>query len=239
MLKPVSRLGLIVLLPLLALATGPAAAQDDPPGPGLITVTGEATLPTAPDMATVSLGVTAQGKTAAEALSTNTAALQAVMTRLAEAGVAPRDIQTSDLSLSPNWEMDEASGANTITGYVASNMISLQVRDLAGLGGVLDAVVADGANTLNGISFGLQDPKPVMTAARKAAVEDARDRAETLAAAAGVRLGRVLSLSEGGGYQPPQPMFRLERAAPQDAVPVSGGEIGFSSSVTLVYEIAP
>lgn len=238
MRNSVSRLRFLFLLPLMALAGHPAAAQEGPPGPGLITVTGEATVPTEPDMATVTLGVTSQAKTAAEALSSNSAALQAVMTRLTEAGLEGRDIQTSDLSLSPNWTNDEARG-NVIDGYMASNVITLHVRDLTKLGGVLDAVVADGANTLNGVSFGLQDPKPVQSAARKEAVEDARDRAETLAQAAGVSLGRVVSISEGTGYMPPQPVFRMERMVQDDAVPVSAGEIGFSSSVTLVYEIAP
>ena len=222
---------------MLALALPPMAMAQDT-APTLITVTGESTAQAAPDLATVDLGVTTEAPTAAEALAANTTAVNAIMGRLSKAGIEGRDIQTSNLSLNPNWSGTADGTGSVISGYMAMNMLSVRVRDLGTLGTVLDAVVTDGANTLNGIVFGLQDPKPVMGAARKAAVEDARARAGELAAAAGLTLGRIVSVTEGGAYQAPQPMYR-QASAQDSAVPVAGGEVGMTASVTVVFEAAP
>lgn len=211
----------------------PALAQEGL-GP-MITVTGTGTTEAAPDIATLTIGVTTQGETAAEALSANTAALDAVMTRLSGAGIEPPDMQTSNLSLNPNWTGYESSSSPTISGYVASNMLTIRVRQLDGLGTVLDAAVADGANTLNGLIFGLADPGPAMNDAREEAVADARAKAQLLASAAGVTLGRVMSISEGYAPTEPMPMFRAE--ASSAPVPVAGGELGLTASVTVFYEI--
>jgi hypothetical protein len=216
----------------LALA-GPALAE--PPLPQ-ITVTGEGRVEAPPDMATVSLGVTTQGDTAAAAMAANSAAVQAVLDRLTAAGIAARDMQTSGLSLNAQFSNYDSSRQPEIQGYVAVNMVTVRVRALETLGPVLDAAVADGANTLNGLAFGLADPDPALREARSRAVQDARARAEVLAAAAGVTLGRVLSITEFGGYAQPQPMYRAEAA--MSAVPVAGGEVGLSVSATVVWEIA-
>lgn len=226
---------LSVLLLTAALAIPlPALAEDSMPS--MITVTGTGTVEAAPDVATLTIGVTTQGETAAVALSSNTAALEAVMGRLTAAGIEARDMQTSNLSLNPNWTGYDTNSP-TISGYVAANMLTIRVRQLDGLGAVLDAAVADGANTLNGLSFGLADPVPALNEARKEAVADARAKAELLAAAAGVKLGRIASISEAGSASPePAPMFRAEASlAP---VPVAGGELGLSASVTIYFEIA-
>ena len=226
---------LTLLLMALPLAV---PAEEAGPAPATITVTGEGTVTAAPDLATVSLGVTTQGATAAEAMAANSAALAAVLARVKAAGVEERDIQTSALNLNPNWANTDGSGAAVITGYVASNMVQVRVRDLDALGPVLDAAVADGANTLNGVSFGLQEPEPAMDAARTDAVKAARARAELLTRAAGVGLGRILSISESGGFAPPMPMYRMEAALADAPVPVEGGEVGVSASVTITWEIA-
>lgn len=206
--------------------------------PATITVTGEGVVTATPDLATVSLGVTTQGATASDAMAANTAALSAVLERVKAAGVEGRDIQTSTLNLNPNWAHGDGSSMPEIRGYVATNMVQIRVRDLAGLGAVLDAAVTDGANTLNGVSFGLAEPEPVLDEARKAAVAAARARAELLTGAAGVGLGRILSISEGGGYAPPAPMFRMEAAMADAPVPVEAGELGMRATVTVTWEIA-
>jgi len=213
----------------------PAFAQDAVSP--MITVTGTGTVEATPDIATLTIGVTTQGETAADALSANSAALDAVMARLASAGVEARDMQTSNLSLNPNWTGYDSTSVTgpTIAGYVANNMLTVRVRQLDGLGTVLDAAVADGANTLNGLSFGLADPEPVLNEARKEAVADARARAELLAVAAGVKLGKVVSISETAALTDPIPMFRAEASAAP--VPVAGGELGLSANVTIFYEI--
>lgn len=202
----------------------------------LVTVTGEATVEAAPDMATISLGVTTEGQTAAEAMTANSKALQAVVERLKAAGIEDRDLQTSNLSLNPNWVGYDSGSTPKIAGYVASNMLNVRVRALDGLGSVLDASIADGANTLNGISFELAQPRPALDEARKAAVADARARAALLIEAAGGTLGKIVSITENSGYSSPMPMFKSDAAAAQ--VPVAAGQIGLSASVTISFEIA-
>lgn len=204
---------------------------------GQITVTGEGRVDGAPDMATVSLGVTTEGETAAAALSANSAELAKVMDRLTGAGIAARDIQTSGLSLNPNWQQDSTgSTPPRIAGYVASNMVTLRVRALDGLGGVLDAAVQDGANTLNGVEFGLSEPGPALDEARRRAVTDAKARAALLAEAAGVALGPIASIQEGGGLVAPVPMMRMA-ADMAGAPPIAAGEVTMTTSVTIVWEI--
>ncbi|NEX47363.1 SIMPL domain-containing protein [Pseudotabrizicola algicola] len=213
----------------------PALAQSGPSLPQ-ITVTGEGVVDGVPDIATLSLGVTTMGDTAAAAMAANTASLDAVMARLKAAGIADRDMQTTNLSINPNWTGYDNGTRQRIDGYTASNQLTVRIRDLDGLGAVLDAAIQDGANTLNGLSFGLSEPRPAMDAARKAAVEDARARATLLVEAAGAKLGRIVSISEGGGYSVPQPMFR-QSAEAVGAVPVAAGEVATSASVTIVFEI--
>ncbi len=222
----------VVFAAALALAAaGPVVAGDTPTA--TINVTGEGIVDVAPDIATMTIGVTTQGTTAAEALAANSAGLAAVMARLTQAGIAAGDMQTSNLSLNPNWTGYDSS-TPTISGFVASNMLTVRVRALDTLGTVLDAAVTDGANTLNGVVFGLADPDPAMNEARKAAVADARARAELLAAAAGVPLGKIVSITEAGGMGMAMPMFRADAGA----VPVAGGELAITAAVTVIYQIA-
>lgn len=234
---PILTKPMLTLLALTASLALPLPALADDAMRPTITVTGTGTVEAVPDIATLSIGVTTQGETAAEALSANSAALDAVMARLTAAGIEARDMQTSNLSLNPNWTGYDSSSVSgpTIAGYVATNMLTIRVRALDGLGAVLDAAVADGANTLNGLTFGLADPDPALDAARQEAVAVARARAALLATAAGVKLGRVLSISEGAAPMDPVPMFRAEASA--SPVPVAGGEVGLSASVTIFYEI--
>jgi hypothetical protein len=218
----------------LALATAlalplPASAE------GTISVTGEGIVQTVPDQATLSLGVTTNGATAAAAMAANTTAMTAVIARLKSAGIAEADLQTSNLFLSANWGGYDSS-APKVVDYSASNMLNVRLRDIASLGEVLDAAVTDGANAVNGITFGLADPKPAMDEARTRAVADARARAEVLAAAAGVELGAIVSITEAGAFPGPAPMFRADAAAAP--VPVETGEVAITANVTVTWALA-
>jgi uncharacterized protein YggE len=117
------------------------------------------------------------------------------------------------------------------------NQLTVRVRDLEALGGVLDRSIQDGANTFNGLSFGLADPVPALNEARKRAVADAMARAKLLSGAAGVTLGSVVSITEGGGMGGPVPMFRMAAADAASAIPVAAGEISTTASVTMVFEL--
>lgn len=207
---------------------------------GEITVTGEGRVDSAPDMAMIHLGVTTEGKTAAEALAANSAEIAKVLANLTAAGIEARDVQTTGLSINPNWQNDSVSSSGmAIKGYIAANTVSVRVRALDSLGGLLDAAVKDGANTLNGVEFGLQDPAPVQAEARKRAVADAKARAELLAGAAGVSLVAIKSITEGGPVQMPMPMMRMAADAAAGAVPVAAGEVGTTAQVTIVWTLAP
>ncbi|MGB5870739.1 MAG: SIMPL domain-containing protein [Albidovulum sp.] len=226
---------LVKILASIVFLAAPAWAEGDHQ---LITVTGEGQVEATPDMATISLGVTTNGDTAQAALGANTAQLAAVLARLKAAGIEDRDIQTSGLSLGPSYDYNSSGQPPKVTGYIASNMVTVRVRALDGLGAVLDSAVADGANQLNGLGFGLQDPAPLMDKARGLAVADARHKAELYAAAAGVSLGKVLSISEHAGYGAPIPMQMDGRMFAQaEAVPVASGEVGLTASVTMQFEI--
>jgi uncharacterized protein YggE len=229
-MRLISPLLLAATLSLLPLA--PALAETG----SMLTVTGTGSVETTPDLATVSLGLTTNGATAGAAMSANTDALTAVIARLKATGIEDRDIQTSNLSLNPNWVMNASGTASEIQGYVATNMVTVRIRDLDQTGAVLDAAIADGANSLNGLTFGLQDPRPHQDAARRAAVADAVAIATLLSQAAGTKLGPILSIQEGAAFEPmPGPMYRtMADAAP---VLVEAGSLDVSASVTLVFAI--
>lgn len=231
------------LLTLALTTASPVAAQEiGTPGMGRghITVTGEGMVQASPDMATISLGVETEAATAAEAMDENSAALSGVMETLSAAGIAPRDIQTSGLNLSPVYE-EYREGAPAdgprVRAFRAQNTVTVRVRALDQLGGVLDAAVGSGANTLYGLGFGLQDPQPKMDEARAAAVADARRKAELYAQAAGVTLGPVAAISEQGGMPVPMMEMRAASFAKDSGVPVSAGELDLSANVTVVWEL--
>lgn len=217
----------VVLLPFSAIA-------DDAPRQIVVTATGSAQA--APDMATVSLGVSQEARTASEAMQAVSAATEAVLSDIASAGIEARDVQTSSLSLHPVWDQSNAN-PRQVRGYSGSTMLTVRVRDLDGLGALLDSVIGEGANQLNGLSFGIADSDPVEDVARADAVAEARAMASVLAEAAGVTLGPVQTISEGGTGGGPAPMMRgamMEAAS----VPVASGELDIQVTVTVVFAIA-
>jgi uncharacterized protein len=221
----------------LLAASLPGTAPADP-APRQISVTGQGRTEVAPDMATITAGVTSEAAEAAEAMAKTSRAVRRVLARLEATGIAPRDVQTRRLSLDPVWSNQRGAGNGPprITGFVASNTVMIRVRDLDGLGAVLDALVADGANDFNGLQFSVQDPAPLAGAARRAAVADAIARAELLAAAAGVRLGAVMSISDRIGGRAVQRAMNLA-SVPESGVPVAAGEVVITASVSMVFAI--
>lgn len=202
-----------------------------------ITVTGQGQVATAPDMATVTLGVSAFDAEASKALKQNSALMTKVFETIKAAGVEPKDIQTSQLNLNPRWERNNGNNQPKIIGYDAVNTVVVRVRDLTDLGIVLDNIATAGANRIQGISFGVQNPRPLVDEARKRAVADAKSKAELYTDAAGVKLGAVLSISETGGGGRPRQMARGMEMAMADAVPIAEGEVSLSAQVTIVYAI--
>jgi uncharacterized protein YggE len=224
-----------ILLPLfLAAILATAAAAEER---ATLTMTGEGRSAAAPDMATITLGVVAEADTARAAMDEASASVAALLEALTAAGIEGRDVQTSALTLNPLWNTYSSTPSKPeITGFTAANTVTVRVRALDGLGQVLDRVLDTGANSFNGLQFGLQDPQPAEDAARAAAVADARRKAELVAGAAGVSLGPIVSITEAGGVAPPQPMMRMD-AAMAESVPVAAGELEIVRHVTIVWEI--
>lgn len=195
---------------------------------------------TRPDQATITLGVTTDGPTAAEAMRLNAARMSAVVAALKKGGIADRDIQTSGLNLNPQY-VYEQNVPPRLNGYQASNTVTITVRDLAKLGQAVDAAVTAGATNINGISFGLQDGDAAENAARLDAVKALQAKADLYAQATGYRVARLVSLSEGGGYapQPPMPMMayaRMEKDAGGNT-PVEAGELKVRIDVSATFEL--
>jgi len=212
----------------------PALAQTVPPP--AISVTGEATVSVAPDQAQIDGGVTSDAKTAREASEANNAAMGKVLLALKGAGIEEKDTQTSRLSLQPQYAPNR-TGTSPITGYRASNRVTIRLRDVTKVANVIDVLVGAGANDIGGINFTVSQPSKHLDEAREKAVADARRKAEVFARAAGVTLGEPLSISEEGA---PAPMFRGKLAAPMAAgAPVAQGEETLSVSVNVSWAIKP
>jgi uncharacterized protein len=232
MLKPLA-LGALAALPFL---TAPLAAQEQTPRRLVVTGTGEASA--RPDLAVISAGVVAQAATASAALAENTQAMNRVFEQLRAAGLPPEDLQTAQFAVVPLYESRQPDPQTTtprIVGYQVSNQVSARVRDIARLGATLDALVGAGANSIDGLSFDLADPKQVLDDARDAAVADALAKARRYAAAAGVKLGAIISIEEGVAYPPPRPMMRAEAMAAD--VPIAPGQTELSASVTITFAL--
>jgi uncharacterized protein YggE len=193
-----------------------------------ITVTGNGTAPTTPDRASFDFGVTTQALTAGEALSRNAAQARAIVNALKKAGIASSDIQTTQVSL---WPQTSSDGTR-ITGYQASN--SVQVTAALGKSGPLvDAAVRAGANNVDGPNLDTADKSGLYNQALKQAFGDAKGKAQALAEAAGLTLGAVVKVQEGGSAVP-VPMFDAAKASGA-AVPIEAGTQQIQASVTVTY----
>ena len=216
-----------------ALAAWPAMAQVPPPS---ISVTGEATISAAPDLAQIDGGVTNDAKTAREASEANNKSMGIVLLALKSAGIPDKDFQTSQLSLQPQYALNK-NGPSPVTGFRASNRVTVTVRDVAKVGGVIDTLVTNGANDIGGISFMVAQPSKLLDEARPKAIADARRKAEIYAQAAGVTLGAPLSISEESTSAPTP--YRKMSAGIAAAAPVAPGEETLRISVSVAYEIKP
>ena len=227
-----------------AVSTAPLVA----PGNAVLTVTAEGKSTRTPDLAVFTAGVTTQEKTAGAALSQNAAKMNAVIVALKAQGVAERDIQTSNLSVSPVYGQPHRNPDGTyegdpiITGYQATNQVQVRQRKLGQYGKVIDTLVAAGANQVNGPAFQLDNADAATDEARVEAVKKARARAELYARAAGLRVARILTISETGGWSPQPPVLyaRAEKMMAGSAPsPVAAGELDVTASVTVTFEMAP
>ena len=221
----------------LSLLLTPALA-DTTAAPRLITVSGTGEVKAAPDRAELSSGVVTRAATAASALAANARAMNAVFEALKRAGIAEKNIQTSNFQVSPQYSDAKPGAAPRIVGYEVSDTVSVTVDGLDRLGPTIDALVAAGSNQIEGPEFSIADPKPLLAKAREEAVKDATARAEAYARAAGVVLGPIASINEGGVSSTIQPMrMRGMMAAADKATPVAAGEQSVTANVSISWEI--
>lgn len=225
--------------PTMAQTTEPGAIQMMQPAPSLnLSAYGE--VRAAPDMAAISFGVQTEAATAQEAMRDNAARTTQVMAALRRAGIADRDVQTSGLNLSAQYDYVQNEPPK-LRGYQAVNRVTVTINDLTKVGTTADAVVAAGVNQIDGISFGLKDPSAAEDQARRLAVQALQAKAQLYAQALNVRLAGIRNLSEGGGYTPAPPQLFAVRAMAmrEDAsTPVAAGELTVRIDITGVYDIA-
>ena len=222
-----------------AQAQAPAAARTSFDATTL-DLSAEGSVKAAPDMAAVTLGVTANAPTAGAACQAEAQKMTATIASLKARGVEAKDIQTSGLSLNAQYDFPQ-NAPRRLTGYEASNRVTIVVRDLARTGAVIDAAVASGANGIDGVSFGLSNPKPLQDEARRKAVADLSEKAQLYAGATGMRIARLINLTEGSDAAPsPRPMFKTmtARSMVAEAVtPVEGGQIEVQVTLSATYEL--
>ena len=258
---------LVVALMLLPPASALAQSTTTPtvalgPSSTLLSITAEGRSQRTPDLAVFSAGVVSQGTTAAAAMADNSRQMESVMAALRRSGIAQRDIQTSAISLQPRYSDPEREaqiiarqtrqpyvppanpGPPRIIGYEARNNVQVRVRKLGEMGRVIDTLIASGANQVDGPSFTLDEQQEALDEARTLAVANGRARAELYARAAGLRVGRIISMSEGGGYYPVREIFvtasRMSTPGappPPPPAPVAPGELTLGVSLSMQFEL--
>jgi uncharacterized protein YggE len=224
-----------------ALPFAPAGAQTQPSAIQLtgtrldVVATGEVSR--VPDVARITAGVVTTAPTATAALAQNAAQMASVRAALKRAGIADRDIQTSSINLYPDYRQDPQGANPQIVGYRASNEVAVRFRDIAATGKILDALVAQGANQINGPMLAIDKPEAALDEARTLALANARARADLYARALGKRVGKILSISEAGGsYGGPVPMMRMRAEAAQ-ATSIDPGEQSLTVSLSVSFEL--
>jgi uncharacterized protein YggE len=213
-----------------SLVAMPAHAQQDA-GSNFITVSGEATVSVRPDRAALSVGVTSAGKTAQEASESNARDMTAVLAALKDAGIAESDVQTSRLSLQPQYDPNRA-GKQRVVGFQANNQVTATVRDIGKLATLIDRAIGAGANDIGGIQFSVTDPSKALDEARKGAIADAKRKAEIFAQAAGVQIGRPMMIIEDGAPAPGPMAMRAVAATP-----IAVGEETLRASVSVSFQL--
>jgi len=227
--------GLILASVLTACGATTSMTEPRPPQ-RVMTVTGTGMVSLTPDIAYVYIGVRTENDNVAQAVSENNGKAQAVMDALGHAGVATKDIRTTNFNVWPSDQYDE-KGGKTDTIYVVENTVYVTVRDLLKLGELLETAIQSGANNINGVQFDVAERTEAIAKARIAAVEDARKQAEEIASAAGVQLGAVQTIS----YYDAAPMAhdygKGGGVLVEAAMPVSPGRLQITTTVTIVYEL--
>ena len=228
---------LLALLFAAAPVAGQAALADEHEPKRTITINGKGSVKAAPDKVSVSAGVESQAPTAKDALARNTAAMTRVVQTLKDAGIDPKDIQTTTFTVSPRYDTSDDGRPPRIVGYSVINSVYVTTHDLDKLGTILDQLVTAGPNSIGGIAFDIDKPEEKQNEARKAAMEDAIAKAKLYVAAAGAELGPVMTITEQGGYLPRTMSAPMMEAATAKPVPIEPGIESVDIEVQVTWEL--
>jgi hypothetical protein len=224
------------LLALLALQSSPSFASDQP-DKRTLSLTGSGAVKTTPDKVDISTGVTSEAKTAREALDQNTDAMAKVVRALKEDGIEPKDIQTTNFSVNPVYEQKAEGRPPVVIGYRVTNQVRISLHDIKKLGAILDKVVSLGANQIDSIEFGVEEPEALKDEARKLAIKNVSENAKLYADAAGVGLGPILAISEEESSYQPRYAAGAARMEMAKDVPIEAGTATVEVRVSVTWEI--
>lgn len=233
---------------LLTLLASPSFAQTAATNPNSIqpettlSITANGDVIRQPDVAYITAGVQNEAKTAKEAVAANARNMAGVMKALKAAGIADKDVQTSNFSLNPRYDYvkdNNNSGQQVLAGYSVANQVTAKISKLDTVGSTLDALVSAGGNTVNDIRFALDNDQPARDEARRLAMQTALQRANLYAEAAGYKVARIVSINESFPSYEPQPKAMMVRAMAAEAAPtpIASGELTFSANVTVLFEL--
>ena len=233
---------LALMIGAATLPSMPAAAQDPaafarPISGTRLDISATGSVSRVPDLAIISAGVVTKAPTASRAIADNAARMERLRAALKRAGIADRDIQTSSINLNPDYRY-ENNQSPVLTGYQASNNVSIRFRDIRSTGQILDALVAQGANQINGPSLTIDKPEAAYDEARTKALAAGRARADLYARSLGMRVARLLSVSESGGFRPPMPMPMMAQAERSDAkTSIEPGSQDLEVTLAMSFEL--
>jgi uncharacterized protein YggE len=232
--------GIAFLAAAAALVPTPQAqAQPQSPPDGRVVVIGEGSVGVTPDYAQVESGVTTRAKTVKEATDANSKLMAAITSAVLESGIAQTDVQTSRFSVQPVYAPQEPRTEPKLVGYSISNQVRVKIRQIGKVGEILDRLITAGVTNVGNIAFLVSDPSNALDQAREAAIADARHKAEVYAHASGLRLGRVIWITEDSGFAPPIPMRAPGAATAMAApVPIAIGEDTLRVRVTVGFDVA-
>lgn len=231
----------LMLASLLATSVHAQSANNSIQPETTLSITASGEVKREPDLAYITAGVQSEAKTAKESMALNAKDMNGVVKALKAAGIADKDIQTSNFSLNPRYDYVQdrnGSGKQILAGYVTSNQVTVRVRKLDTLGATLDSLVSAGGNTLNGVTFGLDKDQAARDEARRLAMESALQRANLYATAAGYKVARIVTINESSNVYEPQPMRVMAMKADMaESTPIASGEVGFTANVSVVFEL--
>lgn len=242
-MRMIGRLGGTAIL-LGGLMAGAALAEPPQPvlAPGAtrLDITAEGEVTRVPDVAQIGAGVVTQSRTASDAMAKNAERMAATVAALRQAGIEARDIQTASIDLSPQYRYADGQ-APVLTGYQASNRVTVRLRSIGKAGSTIDALIAAGANQISGPVLSVDKPEAALDEARVKAITAARQRADLYAKASGLRVGRILTIAESEQIDRPRPMMAMAMRASKEAAdtPVEAGEQALTVRVSVSFELNP